>query len=40
MRNSIQVIEQLKEVVDLGPRPVGSQANLQAVQIIKCVPTF
>ena len=29
MRKSIQVIEQLKEVVDLGPRPVGSEANLQ-----------
>ena len=40
MRKSIQVIEQLEEVVDLGPRPVGSQANLQAVQIIKCLPAF
>ena len=37
---STKVIEQLKEVVDLGPRPVGSQANLQAVQIIKCLPAF
>ena len=30
-----QVIETLKDVVDLGARPLGSQANLQAVNIIR-----
>ena len=30
-----KVIERLKNVVDLGPRPVGSPANLQAVNVIR-----
>ena len=30
-----KVIETLKNVVDLGPRPVGSPANLQAVNVIR-----
>ena len=31
----VKVIETLKNVVDLGARPVGSPANLQAVKIIR-----
>ena len=30
-----KVIETLRNVVDLGPRPVGSPANLQALNIIR-----
>ena len=32
---TLKVIEALKHVVDLGPRPAGSQANQQAANIIK-----